>query len=215
MEGVVILRGTPFLVRPGRNVVIGTLKALATASSRSTLMFILDIYFKSCDFGPSRPLFGLSPKRVVAYVLTRASSWLDIAGSNKSLFLLDHSSRRHTVHPDVNHAKTKETLKLHFDLKLGKRKSARCVNVSHSTVVKYLERAEQAGLAWPLPAAIDYSRLEQLLFGKETIARNSARPLPKIRPQRTVNDYVPGRSYFSWSVPPHLIASVCSRVSCT
>jgi hypothetical protein len=117
--------------------------------------------------------------------------------------------------PTLTMQKTKEILRLDFDLKLGKRKIARCVNVSHSTVVKYLERAEQAGLAWPLPANIHDSRLEQLLFDKETIARDSARPLPKIRPQRTVNDYVPGRSYFSWSVPPHLIASVCSRVSCT
>lgn len=80
--------------------------------------------------------------------------------------------------PNLTMQKTKEILRLHFDLKLTKRQIARCVKASHSTVVKYIEKAERAALAWPLPADFDDTKLEQLIFGKETIARDTARPLP-------------------------------------
>ena len=80
--------------------------------------------------------------------------------------------------PTLTMQKTKEILRLHFDLKLTKRQIARCVKVSRSTVVKYLEKAEQAALTWPLPSDLDDIRLERLPFGKESVARDSVRPLP-------------------------------------
>ncbi len=80
--------------------------------------------------------------------------------------------------PTITMQKTREILRLHFDLKLPKRQIARCVKVSHSTVVKYLEKAEQAAITWPLPSDLDDTGLEQLLFGKESVARDTVRPLP-------------------------------------
>lgn len=64
----------------------------------------------------------------------------------------------------VSMRKTKEILRLHFDRRLGKRQIARSCNVSHSTVLDYLRRAQEAGLSWPLPEGIDDSALESLLF---------------------------------------------------
>ena len=50
----------------------------------------------------------------------------------------------------VSMRKTREVLRLYFDLKLGQRQIARSANVSQSTVHDYLERFTAAGLSWPL-----------------------------------------------------------------
>jgi transposase len=55
--------------------------------------------------------------------------------------------------------KAREILRLRHEVGLGVREIARSVCTSHSTVVKYLKRAEAAGLSWPLPEAIDEERL--------------------------------------------------------
>ena len=52
----------------------------------------------------------------------------------------------------VSMRKTREVLRLYFDLKLAQRQVARSANISQSTVHEYLERFTAARLNWPLPA---------------------------------------------------------------
>ena len=46
--------------------------------------------------------------------------------------------------------KTREVLRLYFDLKLGQRQIARSASASQSTVHEHLTRFTAAGLSWPL-----------------------------------------------------------------
>jgi transposase len=81
----------------------------------------------------------------------------------------------------VSMRKTREVLRLHFDLKLGQRQIARSANISQSTVHDYLGRFTAAGLSWPLPTEMSEAQLETALFpaalgkGHEP---ESDRPLP-------------------------------------
>ena len=77
--------------------------------------------------------------------------------------------------------KTREVLRLHFDLKLGQRQIARSAKVSQSTVHKYLERFAAAGLAWPLPNEMSEPALEAALF--------PADPKPRLILTRTLPDF--------------------------
>ncbi len=81
----------------------------------------------------------------------------------------------------VSMRKTREVLRLYFDLKLGQRQVARSANVSQSTVHEYLERFTAAGLRWPLPAEMTEGELEARLFpadpGKDQ-EPTAKRPLP-------------------------------------
>ena len=47
--------------------------------------------------------------------------------------------------------KTKEVLRLRFELGLGQRQIARSCGMGLATVHDYLERAVAAGIGWPLP----------------------------------------------------------------
>ena len=76
--------------------------------------------------------------------------------------------------------KTKEILRLHWGLGLGKRQISRACNVSPSTVVDYIRRAEKAGLSWPLPDDIDDTTIEALLFPPEPPKRTSLRCMPSM-----------------------------------
>ena len=51
----------------------------------------------------------------------------------------------------VSMRKTREVMRLHFELHLGQRQIARSACLSQSTVHDYLERFAAAGLSWPLP----------------------------------------------------------------
>ena len=81
----------------------------------------------------------------------------------------------------VSMRKTREVLRLRFDLKLGQRQIARSANISQSTVHDYLERFTAAGLSWPLPAEMSEAQVEASLFpaalGKGHDP-DSDRPLP-------------------------------------
>ena len=57
--------------------------------------------------------------------------------------------------------KQHEILRLRHELKLGTREISRSLCISHSTVIKYLKRAEAAGISWPLPQEI--GDVDQLL----------------------------------------------------
>jgi len=60
--------------------------------------------------------------------------------------------------------KIKEVLRLKWANGLSDRKIARSCGIGRPTVKKYLLRAEQAGLSWPIPEEWDDARLEQCLF---------------------------------------------------
>ena len=75
--------------------------------------------------------------------------------------------------------KTREVLRLYFELKLRQRQIARSANVSQSTVHEYVERFRAAGLSWPLPAEMSESDLEEKLFPDDC---GVSRPVAKTPP---------------------------------
>ena len=60
--------------------------------------------------------------------------------------------------------KIREVLRLKFEAQLTDREIARAVPTSRGTVQNYLERAQAAGVSWPLPEGMDEEKLEALLF---------------------------------------------------
>ena len=77
----------------------------------------------------------------------------------------------------ISMRKLKEILRLKHQGGMGVRVIARCLGISHSTVIDYLRRARVAGLAWPLPEDITEETIEQKLFGRSLLPR-TRRPLP-------------------------------------
>ena len=63
--------------------------------------------------------------------------------------------------------KIKEVLRLRFVGGLYQDQIARSCSIGQSTVHRYLERAEAAGLSWPLPEDYDDDQLEALLFPQQ------------------------------------------------
>jgi transposase len=76
--------------------------------------------------------------------------------------------------------KTKEVLRLRFEVGLGLRQIARSCSIGLGTVHEYLQRAEAAGVTWPLGEDWDDDRLEAALFGGP----------PRARRQRQLNRHV-------------------------
>ena len=62
--------------------------------------------------------------------------------------------------------KLKEVLRLRFELGLGQRQIARSCSIGQATVSGYLNRAQGAGVGWPLPDGWDDKQLEEALFGR-------------------------------------------------
>ena len=60
--------------------------------------------------------------------------------------------------------KIREILRLKEEAGLSNRAIARACKVSNSTVGEYLQRAEAAGLHWPLPEGLNEDELYQKLF---------------------------------------------------
>jgi transposase len=60
--------------------------------------------------------------------------------------------------------KTKEVLRLKFELGLGLREIARSCCLGLATIHDYLQRAKAAGIGWPLPEGWDEEKLEAKLF---------------------------------------------------
>lgn len=54
-----------------------------------------------------------------------------------------------------------------FERRLSKLQTGKVVGIHRTTVLKYLERFQQSGLTWPLPAEMDDAALERLLFHNE------------------------------------------------
>jgi transposase len=72
----------------------------------------------------------------------------------------------------------REVLRLTFEHRLSAQLIARSCGIARSTVGQYLERAQAAGLSWPLPEEWDNRRLEAELFPNSVRARFRARPAP-------------------------------------
>jgi transposase len=60
---------------------------------------------------------------------------------------------------------------------LTRREISHSLGIGHTTVQRYLERAQRAGLSWPLPPELNEAELEERLFPKVTTAA-AERPLP-------------------------------------
>jgi hypothetical protein len=60
--------------------------------------------------------------------------------------------------------KLKDVLRLRYELELSHRQIARSCDIGSGTVHDYLQRAEAAGVKWPLPEGWDEQRLETALF---------------------------------------------------
>lgn len=74
--------------------------------------------------------------------------------------------------------KIREVIRLHDELELSNRAISRVCKVSNSTVGEYLERAEKAGLSWPLPEGLSEGELYQCLFPEKRKINPKGRPLP-------------------------------------
>jgi transposase len=75
--------------------------------------------------------------------------------------------------------KTKEVLRLHFELGLRQREIARACSISQGAVHNYLKKAAAAGIPWPLPEGWDEKRIEEALFGElRPVDRSGERAVP-------------------------------------
>ena len=75
--------------------------------------------------------------------------------------------------------KIREILRLKYEAKLTNCQIAQSCNRARSTIANYLERAEKAGLRWPLPDELDEDKLHELLFA-DTLPPAPTRPLPDL-----------------------------------
>ena len=74
--------------------------------------------------------------------------------------------------------KIKEVLRLKYHGGLSRRQIAHSCQISRSTVIDYLDRAEKAGIGWPLSEALTDQELEQRFFPPQPAIVGSSRPLP-------------------------------------
>ncbi|MCL4562958.1 MAG: IS21 family transposase [Chloroflexi bacterium] len=75
--------------------------------------------------------------------------------------------------------KIREVIRLHFEAGLSNRAVARACQVSNSTVGEYLERAEKAGLTWPLREGFNDEELYRRLYPEESNPKPASdRPMP-------------------------------------
>jgi transposase len=74
--------------------------------------------------------------------------------------------------------KIREVLRLSWDVGLSPRQVQTSLGVSRITVRRYLERAERAGLSWPLLDGLDDAGLEAVLFPPVPPPPVGARPMP-------------------------------------
>lgn len=72
--------------------------------------------------------------------------------------------------------KVREILRLGLSFKQSRRRIARSIGIGRETVSNYLNRAENAGLTWPLPDDLDDGSLERLLFPSNP--PRTQRPVP-------------------------------------
>ena len=74
--------------------------------------------------------------------------------------------------------KIKEVLRLRYELKLNQRQIARSCSIAVSSVHEYLERAEAAGLTWPLPDGWNDEQVESVLYRRSQRQRSPDKAPP-------------------------------------
>lgn len=77
--------------------------------------------------------------------------------------------------------KTREILRLKYELGLSNRQIAAGLHLSHTCVGNYLQQAREAGLTWPLADDIQEDQLRDLLFASETPPTDAQRSLPPMQ----------------------------------
>jgi len=70
--------------------------------------------------------------------------------------------------------KITEILRLRYEVGLSYREIQRALNIGYGSVVEYLDRADKAGVQWPIPATMDERTLGRLLFPSKTGGGHSA-----------------------------------------
>ena len=76
--------------------------------------------------------------------------------------------------------KVREVLRLHHVAGLSGRAIARSLKISPVTVKRYIRRAEEVGLGWPLPESLDDAALERrLLPGAASVPGETRFPVPE------------------------------------
>ena len=71
-----------------------------------------------------------------------------------------------------------EVLRLKWSCGLSERSIAQSCSLARSTVAKYLRRAQDAGLHWPLPDNVTEDELERRLFPRHRVVHESPRFIP-------------------------------------
>ena len=74
--------------------------------------------------------------------------------------------------------KIREVLRLRYGHKQTTRDIGISCSIGRTTVSKYLQRASDAGLSWPLPDDLDDESLELLLFPEPPVIPSGERSLP-------------------------------------
>lgn len=90
-------------------------------------------------------------------------------------------------------------LRYYYDERLSKREVARVLQLSPGTVRNYLQRAEVAGISWPLPQDLTDAALEALLFLDSD--RDPVRPQPdwaQVQKQLSRKGMTLERIWFAW-----------------
>ena len=72
--------------------------------------------------------------------------------------------------------KIREVLRLRHEQGLSHQAVAQACAVGVGTVNRYLQKAAQSGLSWPLPAELDDAALDGRLFRRSAPVSNRARP---------------------------------------
>jgi hypothetical protein len=65
----------------------------------------------------------------------------------------------------------REVLRLKFEARLSHERIAGVTGISKGAVTKYVQRAQEQGLGWPLPADLDDSRLPCSVKAQESLRR--------------------------------------------
>ena len=82
------------------------------------------------------------------------------------------------THERLTMRKIQEVLRLKWACGLSNRAIARSCSISHSTVKEYLERAQSAGLSWPLPEQLTEEELFKQLFPEKAQAEAKLKAMP-------------------------------------
>ena len=72
-----------------------------------------------------------------------------------------------------------QVLRLHFESKLSRRQIAKSLSLSVGVVIKYINRALEKNLSWPLPEGMDESALLEILKPR-TVQANLSKALDLI-----------------------------------